>query len=256
MRRPGSRSFAAILTIPFAVALAGLSALPAAGLSPWLRPVAGRVTQPFRAPVSRFGPGHLGVDFAAPPGTAVRAAGAGTVAFAGVVAGAMHVVISHPGELRRGEVLRGEVLRGEVLRGEVLRGGLRTSYSFLASIRVHRGEEVSRGEVLGTTGGGGEHHDGSVVHIGLRVGETYVDPMRLLGPPDLAAVVHLAPLGPDRPGMREVGMSGSGGARARSGSEAAASPPPPAPLGADPMRSGIPVLFGRRTAAGRPLYPR
>ena len=42
-------------------------------------------------------------------------------------------------------------------------------------------------------GGRGERHDGSVVHFALRAGDTYIDPMALLRPVDLATIVHLAP---------------------------------------------------------------
>ncbi|MDQ1476611.1 MAG: hypothetical protein QOE62_1840, partial [Actinomycetota bacterium] len=213
MRRLGPRSFAAILTIP--AVLVALSGLPTAALGGWLRPVSGRVVRPFHAPAFRYGPGHLGVDLAAPPGTPVRAAGAGTVVFAGVVAGTMHVVISHSSELRPGD--------------------LRTSYSFLASIRVHAGEDVARGAVVGTTGGRGEQHDGSVLHFGLRVGDTYVDPMQLFGPPDLSAVVHLAPVGPERRGTAASALGLPWAA------------PTPARVVSSPPASGIPVLFGRRT---------
>jgi murein DD-endopeptidase MepM/ murein hydrolase activator NlpD len=219
MRRPGARPFAAILISTMLVVLGGVPVPPASALGGWLRPVAGRVERPFLAPAFRFGPGHLGADLAAAPGTTVRASGAGTVVFAGVVVDAMHVVISHPGNLR-------------------------TSYSFLASIRVHTGEEVARGAVVGTTGGRGEQHDGWVLHFGLRVGDTYVDPMQLFGPPDLAAVVHLAPVGPERLGIR---------ASARGFPPA--TPIPPRVVSSVPP-SGIPVLFGRRTAVGTPLYPR
>ena len=56
------------------------------------------------------------------PGTPVRAANAGEVTFAGNVAGSLHVVVAHA-------------------------GGLRTSYSFLATIAVRRGQHVARGDV-------------------------------------------------------------------------------------------------------------
>ncbi|HEX5096312.1 MAG TPA: peptidoglycan DD-metalloendopeptidase family protein, partial [Acidimicrobiia bacterium] len=134
----------------------------------WVKPVDGRVVRPFDPPKSRFGAGHLGVDFAAAPGTPVRSAGPGTVTFAGTVAGALHVVVAHA-------------------------GGLRTSYSFLATTSVRRGQEVRAGAVVGTSGGTGTNHDGAVVHLGLRAGETYVDPMQLFTAVDLSEVVHLAP---------------------------------------------------------------
>ena len=156
-----------------------LSSAPASGVDAWLRPVAGRVVRPFQAPLTRYGRGHLGVDFAADPGTPVRAAGAGTVVFAGLVANARHVVVRHA-------------------------GGLRTSYSFLASIRVRGGEVVARGEVVGTSGGRGEHHLPAVVHFGLRIGDVYVDPMRLFEAGGLPARVHLAPTAADA-AARSVG---------------------------------------------------
>jgi murein DD-endopeptidase MepM/ murein hydrolase activator NlpD len=162
------RSIAATLVVLATVGSLLVAPAPASGIAVWLRPVSGRVARPFRPPVTRYGRGHLGVDFSAAPGTSVRAAGAGTVVFAGVVAATRHVVVRHP-------------------------GGLRTSYSFLATIRVHRGQRVGRGAVLGTTGGRGEHHDGHVLHLGLRIGDAYVDPMRLFAPGRLPVRVHLVP---------------------------------------------------------------
>jgi murein DD-endopeptidase MepM/ murein hydrolase activator NlpD len=135
----------------------------------WTRPVPGPVVRSFAPPRARYGAGHLGADLAAAPGTPVRAAGDGIVEFAGVVANTRHVVVRHP-------------------------GGLRTSYGFLKSISVHRGERVTRGAVVGLTGGTGENHGGQVLHLGLRAGEVFVDPMQLFGPPDLSELVRLAPV--------------------------------------------------------------
>jgi hypothetical protein len=90
------------------------------------------------------------------------------VTIAGAVAGALHVVVAHA-------------------------GGLRTSYSFLATVTVHRGEHVGAGEVLGTTGGSGPNHATGVLHFGLRAGDEYIDPMVLFAAVDLTKVVHLAP---------------------------------------------------------------
>ena len=39
---------------------------------------------------------------------------------------------------------------------------------------------------------------GTVLHLGLRIGETYVDPMQLFEAGDLTARVHLAPMGIDQ----------------------------------------------------------
>ena len=142
----------------------------AASATVWQRPVGGVVVRPFDPPKVKYGPGHLGADLRAIPGTQVRAAGPGTVTFAGTVAYAKHVVILHA-------------------------GGLRTSYSFLAAIRVHQGDHINMGDVVGTTGGRNDDHDGSVLHFGLRAGDQYVDPMQLFTGVDLAATVHLAPAG-------------------------------------------------------------
>ena len=152
-----------------AVALAVVHTRPAGADGPsWVRPVDGEVVSEFAPPAARYGAGHLGVDFHATPGTAVRAVGPGEITYAGTVAGARHVVVTHA-------------------------GGLRTSYSFLASIAVRRGQAVRGGETVGTSGDTGANHDRDVLHLGLRSGEEYVDPMLLFGAVDLASVVHLAP---------------------------------------------------------------
>jgi hypothetical protein len=162
------RPFVLIVASVLLAALGPSEPAAAAPITQWVRPVGGGVVRSFDAPRSRFGAGHLGVDLAAPAATPVRAAGPGVVSFAGSVAGALHVVVAHAGNLR-------------------------TSYSFLATIAVRRGESVASGDVVGTTGGTGPGHDGTVLHFGLRSGDTYIDPMLLLAPVDLATVVHLAP---------------------------------------------------------------
>jgi len=134
----------------------------------WLRPVDGAVVRPFEEPASRYGPGHRGADLAAPPGTVVRAANDGVVSFAGNVAGTLHAVVAHGGDLR-------------------------TSYSFLARVDVRTGQTVRRGDPLGITGGAGDQHAGDVLHLGLRVGDRYVDPMQLFDPTDLTELVRLVP---------------------------------------------------------------
>jgi hypothetical protein len=169
---------AALTTLTAAVA----SAMPEAAADAttsggWRLPVDGKVVRPFAEPSSAYGPGHRGVDLAAPSGTAVRAAGAGTVTFAGDVAGALHVVVTH-------------------------RNGLRTSYSFLADVTVAVGDTVDTSTVVGHSGGSDPDsgHGADMVHFGLRVGERYVDPLLLFQTRDLTELVRLVPvepLGPD-----------------------------------------------------------
>jgi len=145
----------------------------------WIPPVPGKVVAPFSEPLSRFGAGHRGVDFAAPPGSGVSASNDGTVTFAGDVAGSLHVVIAHG-------------------------NGIRTSYSFLLRIDVQVGQRVRRGQVVGAAGGSGDRHGPGVLHFGVRIGDRYVDPMLLFRPPDLTEMVHLVPAGERRAADRST----------------------------------------------------
>jgi murein DD-endopeptidase MepM/ murein hydrolase activator NlpD len=142
----------------------------------WTPPVDGPVVRGFESPQGRFGPGHRGVDYAVAPGTPVRAAGTGLVIFAERVAGGLHVVVAHP-------------------------GGLRTGYSYLGGLAVHRGDSVARGGVVGFSGGTGPAHAAGVLHFSLRDSSGYADPLRLFGDGSASApIVRLAPL--DRPAPR------------------------------------------------------
>src|SRR5688572_29558463 len=176
LRRP---FIAAALAAALLCSAAPLGAEPPEPPTGWLRPVDGPVVRPFDEPKSQYGPGHRGADLAAAPGTVVRAANDGVVSFAGSVAGALHAVVAHGGDLR-------------------------TSYSFLARVDVRTGQTVKRGDVLGLTGGTGPDHHGGVLHLGLRVDERYVDPMQLFEPTDLTELVRLVPtdLPPARPWSR------------------------------------------------------
>src|SRR5438270_2052468 len=152
--------FAALSFGVVALLVAGVvRAAPAAAGGGYQPPVAAPVADPFRPPSSQYGPGNRGLDYATAPGTEVKAAADGEVVFAGQVGGALHVVVLH---------------------GD----GIRTSYSFLSSIRVQRGDKVHQGQVVGTTGT-------SQFHFGARAGDAYIDPALLFstGPPQ----VHLVP---------------------------------------------------------------
>ena len=132
-------------------------------------PVIGPIINGYRAPGTPYGKGHRGIDIGAAIGTDVKAAAPGVVAFAGSVAGALWVSIDHP-------------------------DGVRTSYGYLSSIAVAKGDLVARGEVIAASGAG---HPGSQIphlHFGARFGGEYIDPMLLLVPLDFSPLIHLAPL--------------------------------------------------------------
>ena len=102
----------------------------------------------FRLPPKPWMAGNRGIDYGTSAGAQIGAAAAGRVIFAGQVGGALHVTVEHA-------------------------DGLRTSYSFLASIAVSAGEQVRVGDVVGIAGG--------PFHFGVRApDDTYLDPEALL----------------------------------------------------------------------------
>ncbi len=110
-------------------------------------------------PENPYGPGHRGVDLAAPAGAPVRAVAAGTVSFAGRVAG------------------RGVVSVELAATGDP---PLRTTYEPVA-VSVKKGDEVAAGEVLGTVEPAGSHCTGCL-HWGLLRGDVYLNPLSVLPP--------------------------------------------------------------------------
>jgi hypothetical protein len=153
---------------------AGLGPLTPAASPPtsggWLWPLAGTpvVSRPFQAPRTAYGPGHRGVDLAAPPDASVLAAGTGVVSFAGYIAGVGVVAVTHP-------------------------GGLRTTYEPVAPL-VRAGTRVGAGEPVGRLlAGHGDCGPGRwCLHWGVLRGSVYLDPLTLVrrGP------VRLLPLQP------------------------------------------------------------
>lgn len=155
------RRFVAVLVALLTVTvLAGLAPPASAASVLYVAPVEGPVVDGFRPPKTTYGAGNRGLTYKTSPNGAVRAAAPGRVTFAGQVGGALHVVVQHA-------------------------DGVRTSYSFLRSIRTRVGAPVRQGDLLGTTA--------SSFHFGARVGDAYLDPAILLasGP----ARVHLVPDG-------------------------------------------------------------
>jgi murein DD-endopeptidase MepM/ murein hydrolase activator NlpD len=141
----------------------------AAVVALWTAPLGGdlTVTRAFDPPPDPFAAGHRGVDLGGTSWSPVLAAGDGVVVFAGMVAGRPVVSIDHA-------------------------DGLRTTYEPVDP-SVAAGQRVTRGSPIGTLVGG---HAGcpreACLHWGLRLGDTYLDPMALLRPPR----VRLLPAAP------------------------------------------------------------
>ena len=132
--------------------------LPAPGAHyAWPLQPAPTVAAPFREPDHEYGPGHRGADLAGTPGQAVLAARAGTVVFAGPVAGRGVVSVEHE-------------------------DGLRTTYEPVRPA-VRAGATVAVGAVLGALEPGHRGCAGTCLHWGVRRDHlNYLDPLVLLRP--------------------------------------------------------------------------
>jgi murein DD-endopeptidase MepM/ murein hydrolase activator NlpD len=105
-------------------------------------------------PLSKTWRAHLGVDYAAPTGTAVRTVGDGIVEFAGRQSGYGNVVqIKHRGENS-------------------------TLYAHLSSIDVQVGQKVEQGQLIGAVGATG-WATGPHLHFEFRVKGVHQDPQTL-----------------------------------------------------------------------------
>lgn len=102
----------------------------------------------FDAPACPYCSGRRGVGYQSRAGTRVTAIAAGEVTFAGQVAGVTWVVVTHA-------------------------DGRRASYGHLERLLVRTGQSVVSGQPIGLSG--------SWLHLGIRVGDDYVDPATLLG---------------------------------------------------------------------------
>lgn len=134
---------------------------PAGAPVRWTAPVGERldVLRAFERPVHDYAPGHRGIDLRAPAGAAVHAPVAGTVTFVGTV-------------VDRG-VLSIRVDAHTVVSVEPVESDLRA------------GEQVERGTAVATVARGGHCADGCL-HLGVRVDDTYVNPLRyFVGRPQL-----------------------------------------------------------------------
>jgi murein DD-endopeptidase MepM/ murein hydrolase activator NlpD len=102
----------------------------------------------------RWGRMHEGIDISAPAGTAIHAAAAGTIIFAGWMGGYGNMVIIDHG------------------------GGLATAYAHMSSIWIGSGS-VARGASIGGVGTTGSS-TGNHLHFEVRVNGQAVDPMGYL----------------------------------------------------------------------------
>jgi murein DD-endopeptidase MepM/ murein hydrolase activator NlpD len=113
-----------------------------------VRPIDAEPSDPFGPRGDRF---HTGVDYPAPTGTPVFAAGDGTVASAGVIAGYGKLVVIEHLE------------------------GVTSFYAHLSKILVTPGQRLSRGMPVGQVGQSGEA-TGPHLHFEVRVRDAAVDP--------------------------------------------------------------------------------
>ncbi|MBT9514095.1 MAG: M23 family metallopeptidase [Acidovorax sp.] len=129
-----------------------------------------RVTSGFKMrlhPILQTWRAHLGTDFAAPTGTAVRTVGDGVVEFSGVQNGYGNVVfIKH----RNQHV---------------------TVYAHLSRIDVRQGQSVEQGQTLGAVGATG-WATGPHLHFEFRVNGVHQDPMTIVAKSEAAAPVSAA----------------------------------------------------------------
>ena len=74
-------------------------------------------------------------------------------------------------------------------------GGVSSTYSWLTSIAVKKGNVVARGDVVARSGSGHPGDEEPSLHLGVKLNGAYVDPLDYLGPIDISEFIRLAPLG-------------------------------------------------------------
>jgi murein DD-endopeptidase MepM/ murein hydrolase activator NlpD len=112
-------------------------------------PVSGPVIEGFRPPACERCAGRRGVVIGSQAGSPVRAVTTGPVTFGGTVGGLIYVV-------------------------QQIAPRVRVTYGWLSTMSdVQPGDQLNPGQVLGTAG--------QRTYLGVRVGQTYVEPLRYLG---------------------------------------------------------------------------
>ena len=137
-----------------AQANAGSTGTGAPSAAGFIWPVNGTVTSGFGW---RWGRMHEGIDISAPSGTAIWAAAAGTVIYAGWLGGYGNLVVVDHGN------------------------GLSTAYAHASAILVGVGQSVEQGETVALVGSTG-HSTGPHLHFEVRLRDAAVDPLPALRP--------------------------------------------------------------------------
>ncbi|MBA2773943.1 MAG: M23 family metallopeptidase [Nocardioidaceae bacterium] len=225
------RRVAALLVLVAAAAAASLG-MGAAGAADerWVWPLspAPALEAAFDPPESDFGAGHRGVDLAGAASQEVQAIGAGVVTFAARLAGRGVVVVDH--------------------------GRLRSTYEPV-NAQVEVGETVAAGDPLGTLTTTSSHcWPETCLHLGVRRGTTYLDPLTLLGP----RPVRLKPL--DAGDAGRDSFAGVPGRPSASSSDATTSTPeeqwPRQAFGLTAAVTAAVLLGGSTTRPTRPRQAR
>lgn len=131
----------------FVPLLAAALAVPSLAVSvAYTPPVDVEVTRGFEAPTSKWSAGNRGLEYRVREGQPIRAAGPGTVTFAGVIASSRYVTVLHA-------------------------DGIKTTYSYLDTIYVTEGQSVQVSDLLGLAS--------DRFQLGARRGDQYLDPQQL-----------------------------------------------------------------------------
>jgi murein DD-endopeptidase MepM/ murein hydrolase activator NlpD len=155
MTRPLLWLLLAVIILTGAPAAAAVDPDPVPETGSWPLDPQPEVVGPFDPPTATWHAGHRGVDLAGRAGQTVHAALAGEVGFVGTIGGKQVVTVVH--------------------------GTLRTTYEPVAAL-VSEGDAVAQGQPIGrllTTAG--HCFPATCLHWGLRRGDTYLDPLALVG---------------------------------------------------------------------------
>lgn len=161
MARPVQSALSTLVLALAVVAAVVVAAWPSSSVhagSCWAPPVVAPVIDPFREPACPWCPGNRGLEYGTGAGIVVRSVTAGRVKFSGLVAEVGYVVVG-------------------------LADGRRVTYGGVSGSGLSEGDPVVSGARLGIT-----HRN---LHLGLRDGDTYLDPA-----PHLGRLVHRARLVP------------------------------------------------------------